>query len=66
MKIKEIKIGGRYAATVSGKRVTLRVKSLASFKPGWFYAVNETTGREIILKSGRRLTPLEDATPCQN
>lgn len=62
MKLKDIEIGGRYLAKVSGHLVTVRVTELkevpAFASDRWktiIYAVNETTGRRITIRSPQRL-----------
>jgi hypothetical protein len=62
MKLKDIEIGGRYLAKVSGQLVTVRVTELkevpAFASDRWktiIYAVNEATGRHITIRSPQRL-----------
>ena len=62
MKLKDVEVGGRYLAKVSGQRVTVRVVELkevpALASDHWktiIYAVNETTGRRITIRSPQRL-----------
>jgi len=62
MKLKDIEIGGRYLAKVSGQLVTVRVtefKEVPAFASDrWktiIYAVNEATGRRITIRSPQRL-----------
>ena len=60
MKLSDVEIGGRYRAKVSGQMVTVRVTEIrdsASFgrSKTVIYAVNETTGRQIVIRSPRRL-----------
>jgi len=62
MKLKDIEIGGRYLAKVSGQLVTVRVTELkevpAFASDHWktiIYAVNEATGRRITIRSPQRL-----------
>jgi hypothetical protein len=67
MKQKDIEIGGRYLAKVSGHLVTVRVTDMKEV-PMWggerwatiFHAVNEATGRRITIRSAQRLRPLAD------
>ena len=60
MKLKDIEIGGRYLAKVSGKLVRVRVveireaSSYGSAKT-LIEAVNESTGRRITIRSPQRL-----------
>jgi hypothetical protein len=49
----EVKIGGVYWAKVSERIVKVRVVSESTF--GGWQAVNERTGRQILIRSGRRL-----------
>ncbi|MAD80992.1 MAG: hypothetical protein CMJ50_09160 [Planctomycetaceae bacterium] len=64
MKLKDVTIGGRYRARVSGAMTTVRVLDLkeSSTFGGRFrttiVAVNETTGRQITIRSAQRLRPL--------
>ncbi len=53
MKKADVKIGGRYFANVSGKRVEIRIDSEKS-RGGW-EATNLTTGKQIHIKSAQRL-----------
>ena len=65
MKMSEIEIGGRYLAKVSGHVVTLRVTEFKEVPPAswstndrWrtlIYAVNESTGKKITVRSPQRL-----------
>ena len=62
MKLKDIEIGGRYVAKVSGKLTTVRVveireaSSYGSTRTRTIIeAVNEATGRRITLRSPQRL-----------
>lgn len=53
MKKSEVKINGRYYAKVSDKVTEVRIKGVSRF--GGWDAVNESTGREIRIKSAARL-----------
>lgn len=53
MRNNEVKIGGVYWAKVSERIVKVRVVSESTF--GGWQAVNERTGRQILIRSGRRL-----------
>jgi hypothetical protein len=53
---REIKIGDRYEAKVSGSRVQVRITG-ESVYGGW-EAVNEKTGRRIRIRTAARLSPL--------
>ncbi len=55
MKKKEIVIGEKYIAKVSGRAVVIRIA--AESKYGGWEAVNLTTGRAIRIKTAARLTP---------
>ena len=65
MKLKEITVGGRYTAKVSGALHVVRVTELKEIPPAswsrsdkWrtrIYAVNEATGRKITIRSAQRL-----------
>ncbi|MHC4296468.1 MAG: hypothetical protein ACYS7Y_04135 [Planctomycetota bacterium] len=53
MKKKDVKIGGKYFAKVSGKVTAIQIKA-PSYYGGWD-AVNLSTGKEIRVKSAQRL-----------
>jgi hypothetical protein len=65
MKLKDIEVGGRYEAKVSGSVQVVRVVELKQIPPAswsttgaWrtlIYAVNEATGRRITIRSPQRL-----------
>ncbi len=62
MKLKDVEIGGRYLAKISGKLTTVRVveiREASSYASGRsrtiIEAVNESTGRRITLRSAQRL-----------
>ena len=65
MKLAEVVVGGRYTAKVSGSLQVVRVTELKEIPPpswsargAWrtlIYAVNETTGRRITIRSPQRL-----------
>jgi hypothetical protein len=62
MKLKDIQIGGRYVAKISGRLAVVRVTELkevpALASDRWktlIYAVNEATGRRITVRSPQRL-----------
>jgi hypothetical protein len=57
MKAKEVTPGGRYHAKVSGKLAIVRVLAQSPYTQGnmpLYHAVNEATGRRILI-SPRRL-----------
>lgn len=56
MRDKDVKIGHLYMAKVSGKDAPVRIQALCLTAPyqGW-KAVNVKTGREVYIRSGRRL-----------
>lgn len=69
MKLKDVEVGGRYLAKVSGQLVTVRVTELkevpAFAGDRWkiiIHAVNEATGRRITVRSPQRLRPIAAAT----
>ena len=56
MKTKEIEIGQRYLAKVSGRLVTVRVVGRSLYKRGQFElfdAVNLATGRRLLITAAR-------------
>ncbi|HSX21148.1 MAG TPA: hypothetical protein VLE97_00045 [Gaiellaceae bacterium] len=53
MKLKDVQVGGRYVAKVSGELTIVRLTREASYG-GWM-ATNEKTGREIHVRSAQRL-----------
>ncbi len=60
MKLKDVQIGGRYVAKVSGKVQVVRIAAKREVFSGsqmrWvFDAVNERTGRRITIRSPQRL-----------
>ena len=72
MKLKEIEIGGRYTAKVSGRLQVVRVLEIRE-APGWgpsgrsttrIEAINEATGRKITIRSPQRLR--SRVTKCQD
>lgn len=58
MQKKDIIIGGKYLAKVSGKIVIVRVISKSNTGNG-FNVINLSTGRTIKLRTGARLRPYE-------
>ncbi len=56
MKKAEVKIGGQYFATVSGKRVVVKIDG--ENRGGGWNATNQTTGKSVRIKTAGRLTPL--------
>lgn len=55
MKSSEIQIGALYGATVGGTPSTVRI--VAATPPGGWIATNLRTGRNIVIRSARRLRP---------
>jgi hypothetical protein len=62
LKLSEVEVGGRYAAKVSGRVVTVRVVEIVLVEATRFSrartsieAVNEATGRRISIRSPLRL-----------
>lgn len=53
MKKTDVQIGAIYTAKVSGQIVRVRVFATSNF--GGWRALNESTGREIHIRSARRL-----------
>jgi hypothetical protein len=53
MKKREIEIGGRYYAKVSGRVVVVRVTAESPY--GGWVARSEETGREVRIRSAARL-----------
>jgi len=64
MRLKDITIGGRYQARVSGAITTVRVLDLRETSTfggrcrTTIVAVNERTGRQLSIRSAQRLRPL--------
>lgn len=57
MQKKDIIIGGKYLAKVSGKVVIVKV--ISESRLGGFNVVNLSTGRNIRVRTGARLHPYE-------
>ena len=53
---RDVKIGGKYSANVSGKRTV--VKITGESRHGGWDAVNVSTGRQIRVKTAGRLSPM--------
>jgi len=53
MKKADVKVGGRYYANVSGKRVEVRIE--AERTSGGWDATNLATGKKVLIKSAQRL-----------
>ena len=68
MKLKDVTINGRYRARVSGAMTTVRVLDLKESSTfggrcrTTIVAVNESTGRQISIRSAQRLRPLPTLT----
>jgi hypothetical protein len=60
MQKKDIIIGGKYLAKVSGKVVIVKV--ISESRLGGFNVVNLTTGRSIRVRTCARLRPYEPQT----
>ena len=68
MKLKDVKVGGRYHAKVSGGLTVVRVVEIKQLSPAYHLpngnwrtlinAVNESTGRRITVRSPQRLRAL--------
>ncbi len=71
MKLKDITIGGRYRARVSGAMTIVRVLDLKETSTfggrcrTTIVAVNEKTKRQITIRSAQRLRPLPSLTPIE-
>ncbi len=57
MQKKDILIGGKYLAKVSGKVVIVKV--ISESRLGGYQVINLTTGRSIRVRTGARLRPYE-------
>lgn len=57
---RNVKMGEKYEAKVSGQRVVVRLTAENRF--GGWDAVNEKTGRAVRIKSAARLSPMSAAT----
>jgi hypothetical protein len=55
MKLKDIEVGGCYLAKVSGKMITVRVTDVVQLGRTVIYAVNEASGRRILIRSPKWL-----------
>ena len=65
MKLKDVEVGGRYEAKVSGSVQVVRIVELKEIPPAswsatsaWrtlILAVNEATGRKVTIRSPQRL-----------
>lgn len=55
MKAKDIKVGGRYAAKVSGNLVVVRVDDIQNPQRGTSYRTNRTCYEVTNLKTKRKL-----------
>jgi len=65
VKLAEVQVGGRYRVRVSGSLVVVRVVEIKQVPPApwargdaWrtlIIAINEATGRQITIRSARRL-----------
>jgi hypothetical protein len=53
MKAKDVKVGERYIARVSGSLTTVRITGPNSC--GGYWAVNEKTGKTVRIRSAQRL-----------
>ncbi|MCS6886377.1 MAG: hypothetical protein RMM17_06835 [Acidobacteriota bacterium] len=59
MRKKEVFVGHKYKAKVSGKATTVLIT--AESRLGGWNAINLATGRNIRIKSAARLTPCEES-----
>jgi len=61
MKLKDVEVGGRYTAKISGRLTTIRIEARREVSTSHgltrtvFDAVNEATGRRITIRSAQRL-----------
>lgn len=53
MKKNEVKVGESYVVKVSGKLVPVRIESECPH--GGWYGINETTGRQVRIRTAARL-----------
>jgi hypothetical protein len=68
LKLKDVEVGGRYHAKVSGALAVVRIVETKQIPPAYhlpngnwrtiIYAVNEATERRITVRSPQRLRPL--------
>lgn len=67
MKLKDVEIGGRYVAKVSGRLQVVRITDVRSEsnrltgrERTTFVAINEATGRRVTIRSAQRLRKRAD------
>jgi hypothetical protein len=60
MKKADVKIGGQYFATVSGRKVVVKIDG--ENRHGGWTATNQTTGKSVRIKTAGRLTPMAKTT----
>lgn len=69
MKRTDVKVGGRYTATVAGRLTTVRIVEINEVAPApgrdsrrntMIYAVNERTGRRVLIRSLQQLGTAAD------
>jgi hypothetical protein len=74
VKLKDVQVGGRYYANVSGAQAIVAVTEMKQIPPAYhspngnwrtiIYAINEATARRITVRSPQRLRPLPE-TGCE-
>jgi hypothetical protein len=57
MLARDVKLFGRYVAKVSGRHVIVQITDESAY--GGWTARSETTGREVRIKSARRLSAMD-------
>jgi len=62
MKKNEVRIGETYYARVSGRATRVRILDESGYGPGWV-ARNETTGRDVHIRTAQRLSPIPQPLP---
>jgi hypothetical protein len=67
MKLKDVEVGGRYVAKVSGRMQVVRITDvrtesspLTGRERTTFVAINEATGRRVTIRSAQRLRKRAD------
>lgn len=60
----DVQIGATYTARMGGREIHVRIERSAFAGRGWV-ATNLSSGREVGIRSGRRLHALVEASPSQ-
>ena len=55
MRKKDVRLGGTYAAKVSGRLVPVRIDGPYPYGNGGWVATNLATGRDVVIRSAQRL-----------